>query len=347
MSISDVACDLIFALIDEYIEFPNDGVVLSQRLSKDTVKDFDRVLNDNRVSYRDGVMIQLAFGINDPSVDLTRRPPGGRSVAQKLGEFLASRHIRSVKDAYQNIAKNTDVLTRGNFDEFDRILAWANTADNIGRDAALRYACASVASTARPVKAMPIINRSALTFSKMSNLFDELLKIQSGGAFEQFAVAALLNSLVTNHSENRTRVETKNLNASDRSSFVAGDVQIVSGSRVIDAIEVTANDWRTKLSNAIKTIRDNDLSRLHIVAKRADTDRQAVLSELKDVVDDISILDVRQVLEVVTAVLTRPQRADALSRLYEYLDRYQSDPTKVNTYVEKLTSIGLVERAGD
>ena len=49
----------------------------------------------------------------------------------------------TVKDAYQNIAKNTDVLTRGNVAEFDR-LHWASVAD---REAALRYACAAVADS--------------------------------------------------------------------------------------------------------------------------------------------------------------------------------------------------------
>jgi hypothetical protein len=347
VSASEATCDLIFTLIDGFIEDPKDGASLLDSITKDIIDDLEQVLNDNRVSYRDGVMIQLAFGLHDPALDLTRRPAGGRSVAQRLGDFLASRHIRCVKDAYQNIAKNTDVLTRGNFEAFDRILIWANAAGSVGRDAALRYACAKVASTARPVTAMPVINRSVLTFSKMSNLFDEMLATQSGGAFEQFIVAALLNSLVSNHGENRTRVETKNLNASDRSSFAAGDVQIVGGGRVIDAIEVTANDWRTKISSAFKTIRDNDLSRLHIVASRPDTDRKGVAIELQAILDDISILDVRQVLDVVTAVLTRPQRAEALGRLYEYLDRYQADSSRVNFYVEKLTALGLVEPSGN
>lgn len=115
---------------------------------------------------------------------------------------------------------------------------------------------------------MPELNRSALTFARVVSLLSGLLDTPSGGAFEQFAVAALLHTLVDNHGEGRVRVETKNLNASDCSAFVAGDVQIASGSRVLEAFEVTANDWRTKLAGASKTIRDNDLSRLHVIASR-------------------------------------------------------------------------------
>lgn len=47
------------------------------------------------------------------------------------------------------------------------------------------------------------------------------------------------------------------------------------------------------------------------------------------------------------AVLTRPQRAEALVRLYEYLDRYQPDTERVNELVRRLEAAALVERAGD
>ena len=109
----------------------------------------------------------------------------------------------TVKDAYQNIAKNTDVLTRSNVAEFDRLLHWANGANVADREAALRYACAAVAETARPVRPMPKLNRSALTFSRVVGLLHGLLATPSGGTFEQFAVAAFLDILVVNHSEGR------------------------------------------------------------------------------------------------------------------------------------------------
>lgn len=181
----------------------------------------------------------------------------------------------------------------------------------------------------------------------MVGLLYGLLDTPSGGAFEQFTVAALLHTLVDNYGEGRAGVETKNLNASDRSAFVAGDVQVATGSRVLEAFEITANGWRTKLAGASKTIRDNDLSRIHIVAARPDRDRAAVGEALRDLAEDVSVLDVRQVVEVLAAVPTRPQRADTLTRLYEYLDRYQSDTDRVNLFVRRLMAAGLVERAGD
>lgn len=343
--------DLVFELVETYIGNAVAGQsaidAARAKLQLDVVADLESVLSDKRISYRDGVLIQLGYGVAVPALDLTKRPEGARGMAQQLGEFLAARHITAVKDAYQNIAKNSDVLTRNNVPAFDRLLVWATGATPEQREAALRLACAVVAATARPVLPMPPVNRSALTFARFVDLLHALLASPSGGAFEQFAIAALLHCVVANHGEGRARVETKNLNASDRSSYAAGDIQLVTGTRVLEAFEVTANDWRTKVGAASKTIRDNDLSRLHIIAARPEADRAAASAELRALAEDVSVLDARQVVEVLAALLTRPQRAEALTRLYEYLDRYQPDTERVNLFVRKLGEAGLVEGAGN
>lgn len=351
MGTGETARDRIFANIDRYIADPQagaaDAIAAEAVLDADTGRLLLGVLADRRVSYRDGIIIQLAWGLADPAADLTLRNEGARTLAQQLGVFFAERHIAAVKDAYQNIAKNTNVLNRGNVPDFDALLMWANGADAAHREAALQLACAAVAATARPVRSMPRLNRSLLTFARCSKLIRELLATPSGGAFEQFTVAALLNTLVADATGTAYRVETKSLNASDRSSYAAGDVQIVTGNRVIDAFEVTANHWRTKLAGASKTIRDNDLSRLHIIASRPEGERPDVEAALDGLAEDVAVLDVRQMADVLIAVLTRPQRAEALTRLYEYLDRYQSDVDRVNLYVERLTAAGLVEGVGN
>jgi hypothetical protein len=345
------ARDRVTALLDGFLRDPLSGerTIAEARnvLPAEVLADLDAVLSNRYLSYRDGIMIQLAYGLEVPEADLTLRQEGARGFAADLGSFLAQRHIAGVKDAYQNIGKNNVSLTRGNVAQFDAFLHWASAAGQPERETALKFACASVAATARPIQPMPALNRSALTFSRVVGLLHELLSTPSGGAFEQFSVAALLHTLVANHGEGRARVDTKNLNASDRSAFVAGDVQLAAGSRLIEAFEVTANDWRTKVESASKTIRDNDLSRLHIIAFRPEGDRAAVGRALSDLAEDVSVLDARQVVEVIAAVLTRPQRADALTRLYEYLDRYQPDTGRVNFLVNCLVDAGLIESASD
>lgn len=282
-------------------------------------------------------------------IDLTKRPPGARGTTKELGTFLATAHIRAVADAYQNIAKNSDKLDRGNVAPFDEFLGWASAPGRSREElqAAFDYVAARVAATARPVLPMPGLELSSLTFSAVAGLFGALFDTPSEGAHEQFIIAALLHGLVLQSGMSGYRVETKKLNSSDASSKVAGDIQVMTGSRTIEAYEVTANDWGTKVDGAGKTIRDHDLSRLHIVAKVDPGEHDAMLQRISKLRDDVSVIEIRGYAAAITAALTRQFRAVALERLYEFLDRYQGELDRVNAYVRLLREKGLVaERDG-
>src|SRR6202011_2537625 len=136
--------------------------------------------------------------------------------------FLAERHIPAVADAYQNIAKNSTDLARGNIPSFDNFLRWASKTgvDRRALGAAFEYVCSKVAATSRPVSPMPRLDLSALTFSNVSGLFGAMLNTPSEGAHEQFIIAALLHALIQQTDAGGYRVETKKLNSSDASSKV-------------------------------------------------------------------------------------------------------------------------------
>jgi hypothetical protein len=312
----------------------------------------ETVLTSTNLSYRDGLLIQLAYrlAMTNPTVglDVTERQPGARSVAGQVGAFFAENHIPAVKDAYQNIGKNSTNLVRGNFGEFDALLHWASkTTTALGDIASVfTYGCAHAARTARSVKQMPQVDRAALSFAKVGALTEELFAMGSGGAYEQFVIAALLQALVEQSNLAGVRVETKTLNASDKSSRAAGDIQILSGNRVIEAYEVTANAWRTKLAGAGQTIKDHDLTRLNIIARADGEPLGVLLAELATQTNDVAVLDLGHYASALIATLTRPFRAAALVRLYEYLDRYQPDVALVNSYVDALTSNKLTVGTG-
>jgi len=312
-------------------------------LPSDVAAKLDVVLGLREVSHRDGIIIQLAFGLADATLDLTKRPEGGRSVAQRLGALFKASHIKGVADAYQNIAKNTEELCRGNQADFDDVLRWANGITTDVRETAFKFVLASVALTARPVQPMPSLNRGELTFYKVAKLLDELLNIPSGGAHQQFSVAAFLHALIEEFGmggPGGLRIETKRLNASDASSKTAGDIQILRGNRVEEAFEITGNDWATKIESASRALKDADLQRAHIVAavgssffKEAD--------QLGQVNIDLSVIDIAALLRTLTAVMRKPAREAALTRLHDYLDRYQPDIDRVNAYVDLLRKHGL------
>ncbi len=298
-------------------------------------------------SYRVGMVIQLAYGIAaEGHLDVTKRHTGARGakgVAGRCGKYLKDKHVAASVDAYQNIAKNADTLTRGNFAEFDAFLKWASkparTKDELR--AALKYACLRIAQTARPVKSLPEIDGAKLSFAAVMELFEGMFQAPSGGAHEQFIVAALMHARVA-QGGGKQRVETKRLNASDQSSSSAADVQLKTETRVDEAFEITANAWTEKLEGAAQTIRAHDLSRLHILAKVDDF--PGMINLLKQRQDDISAIDLRAFVSVLVAELRRQYRATALQRLYELLDRYQPNIDLINQYVDRVMVLGLITK---
>lgn len=313
-------------------------------------ENLESVLRSAHRSYRDVALIQLAYGICSAGrLDLTRRPEGARGLAGKVGEFLASHHIAGVRDAYQNVGKNSPDLVRGNFAAFDEFLRWASDRNTSKPQLklAFEFACASIATTARPVRSCPEFDAAKLSFGAMAALFDDLFKTGSQGAYQQFSVAALLHAIVVQLGTTEYRVETKNLNSSDKSSRTAGDVQILHGTQLIEAFEVTANDWTEKIAGATRTIREHDLSRLHIIAHVPPAEHGEMIENLKALADDISVLELGGFVASLTASLRRGGRKAALIRLYEFLDRYQPDVDKVNRYVNAVEARGLTLDASE
>lgn len=337
---------------------PATPIAIEVSVTSEVLAWLQNVLSSKELSYRDAVVVQLAYRLNEgAATNVTIRHEGGRSVAAWLGKYLRANHVRAVGDAFQNIGKNSANLVRGNNPDFDNILKWASdqpltTAE--GKvipvpalsevEAVFKLACVRIAANARAVRALPPLNRSKLTFAGVCQLLGALYDIPSGGAYEQFSIAALLHALVEQQGQASFRVETKNLNASDRSSGTAGDIQLLIGNRIVEAIEVTANDWREKLSSTAKTIKDNDLSRLTIVANGVAASGSSLFRQLSDTGLDLSVLEVRPFAHVIVATLTRQGRASAITRFYEMLDRLQPDVAVVNQLVTTLIELSLCEQ---
>lgn len=301
---------------------------------------------EGKKSYRDGLLIQLAFGLEANSgFDHTLSPTGGRGAAAGVGVGFAERHIPAVKDAYQNIAKNQPNLVRGNEPAFDRLLLWMNGETVAKRQTLFDYIAARVAFTARPVLSMPRLRIAGLTFVKVANLIDKLLETPSGGAHEQFAVAAFLDALLHEFGAGGfaagLRVETKNINASDASAGTAADVQIMRANRIEEVFEVSANNWRSKVGQAVAAAKQGDVTRAHIIAAAEGDDQN--LSDLDGLAREVSVADVRTFLRVIVSVLRAPHREYALQRFYILLDQKQPNTELTNQFVRLLGSLELTD----
>jgi hypothetical protein len=294
-------------------------------------------------SYRDALLVLLAFSVlAEEIIDLRRRPERARAAGDSLGRLLPSLHIRSVKGAFQNIGKNTEEMVRGNNLDFDSILIWASTEATLGElTAAYCVVVGKVASTARPVEERPTLVLGQLTFPKVMAMFEEMLSVPSGGAYEQYVVSALLEAALSQEGSNR-RVTTKGLSTSDKSAKSAGDIEILERGRLQEGIEVTANQWEEKIEQAKLAISEHGLSRSHIVAAVEGDEPYEALRELVGD-SDVSLVDVKAAVGLLTALLVRGGRHFALLRTYELLDQHLADPSLVNAYVALLKKRGLAE----
>lgn len=332
----------VLAELDDYLASPEQAAefIGAQRaaVDQDALVKLDAVLTMKQgLSYRDGLIIQLAWGLEAEQTDHTLKGDGGRGAAKGIAGGMADRHIAATKDAYQNIGKNTANLARGNVPAFDDLLRWMNAADLDGRRRLLSLLLATVSLSARNVLPMPQLSPVELTFASVSSLLDDLFAIPSGGVHEQFAVAAFLDAVIDQFDlggVGRLGVKTKNINASDASSGTAADVQIMRGNEIVEAFEVSASHWRDKVGQAVSAARNADLPRAHVLAY---SDNLEGLQEmLANTTTDISVMDVRVFVRLLAGLLKKPNRATALVRLYELIERNQPEVDRVNSYVRLL-----------
>ena len=186
-------------------------------------------------SYRDGALVLLAYQVLAAgTLDVRDRPEGARGVTRWLGMgdesmpggLLSLLSIRGVKDAFQNVGKNTANLVRGNHPAWDGLLAWASDEASLPEvNSAFDYLLFGIARTAVAIPAMPELDVGRLTFARAVGLIEDLLAKSSGGCYPQFLVAALLDALLgERNGTTKERIQTKGINVSDASSG-AGDVE--------------------------------------------------------------------------------------------------------------------------
>lgn len=298
-------------------------------------------------TYRDGMLALLAFPVATGRVmDLTgEKLPGARGVAQSVAELLSEHDIPGRKDALQTIAKGSPSYMGRDREAWNQLLEWASKrrrVDVVRR--AWLYLLAGVAATARSLPPLPPIDTTRLTFPATAALWDELLSTPSNGAYEQFIFAALLHAYVEQLGiRANERVATKSLNAADASASAAGDVQHLAGGQVLEAYEVTANDWGTKVAQAVELLNRFDLARVHIVGAALDVAAEDIASALPSPALDVSVLDIRHEIRSLTHRLLKPARRNAIERLYDHLVHRQPREDLIALLVAAVTQRELVE----
>lgn len=326
------------------------GTTEPETEAPDAAKPFLDDLLSRVDTYRDAAMIVLAFCVEaGTGADVATPPAGRRTVAQALASLLDDLNIRARRDAFQTLAKGSNTLLGRDREAWNRLLEWVQEQEDVEvLDQAMRYMASRIAATARNLPPMPTIDVSRLTFRRVLRVVDSLLDVPSGGAHEQFVFASLLHALAEEHGGRR--VETKTLSAADASAGTAADVQVLDGGKLVEAYEVTANAWATKIAQAVSVLRDYDLPRAHIAAPGP----APTATEIKNAVAavslpaglvastiDLSVLDIRAECRSLVHRLGRPGRRAALNKVWEHLALRQPNDALVAGYVELLHDAGI------
>lgn len=309
-------------------------------------------LCDGREGYRDAALTLLAFPAgNGTTYDVTDRFHNDRSTSDWLGRLLKEKSIRGVASALQNSSfRHSFVHEKIGSEHLRKILVWASDPsrepDEVRRvfDRIARRA----AETAREVTPLPTLDATRFTFERALALTDAMLSESSEGACEQYTFAALKAAEVEAQDE-RLRVVTKNVRASD-AGRTAGDVQVVRGqAEVVEAYEVTARPWDEKIVQAAEVVQQHGLPRVHVVGDAAGVTaaeiEEAVLqAQLPSTIDpaglDLSAVDLRHEIRSLIARLTKSGRRRFVEHLWALLVQYNEDPHVIRL-VEAVEALGL------
>lgn len=268
-----------------------------------------------------------------------------RSASRYLGSQLyPALHIVGSGEALQTGVKGVSRYIDRKNPTWKAVLVWASAQEGIAAvEEAFLYLAGRIADTARRLPGLQPLDTTKLTFASVFALLDSLLSKPSRGAQEQLFFAALLEAWREQLGEPGV-VETKHVNASDASAGTAADVQERYRGQVMEAYEVTAAEWPSKLRQAEATLASHDLSRVHIVAKDAAKASGSEIGASVPVGLDLTVLDVREELRSLVARLSKPFRRYALERAYALLVDKQSDDALVEDFVAALAERGLTER---
>jgi hypothetical protein len=340
--------DAVIGLLDTtLVGFAGGGSQVVSEPPEAVKPPLDRLL-ERPSAIRDGILILLAYAVSsEVPLDFRRLPkfPGARRVAQHLADsLLPNLHIAGRKDALQTVSKGVATYYGVKNQTWREILGWASDQDAVEPiSQAFGYLASGVAATARDLPPMPALDTPLLTFARVFGVLDRMLPEHSGGAHQQFVFAALLESHV-NQLGLQGHVTTKNINASDASAGTAADVQLKRGGQVLEAYEVTAAGWQSKLSQARAALSAYDLRRIHVlganVTEMSGDHLAAALTDKPDIV----VLELREEIRSLVARLDKPHRREALIRLYDHLVAKQPDDALVRSYVTILHERGLTER---
>lgn len=284
---------------------------------------------DELLSKAASVRTCALFLLEEPTWDLSSVPVGtrGKYGDKRLCEELSGRYI-TLHDNITAWAENVGI--KGNvrqfkFDTHPRFAGFVAAVRDASQDEQRRiadYLAQRFAESRRVPSALPPVDDNVPTFFRARALFRRLLELHSSGHVQQFLVAALLYQF---RKKQRIEVTTHHPHASDRFDDHAGDIEERQEGRLVRAYEVTMrDDWKNRVSGFARKMDTYRLSKYIIIAANVNTDSELsesarVALDMGERGRDLAVLDILDVLNVLTAELSPSELRAAVNQTYEYL----------------------------
>lgn len=299
----------------------------------------------------EGALTLLSLSLVEVRVlDLRTRLQGDRSLGDWLcRELLQSINVPSTQGPFQSSSfRGGYTSDQVRQDGLRRFVAWhmqdGRTVPQL--QVLARHLVAAFVKQSISLPRLPEIAASRLTFLKFALFRERLMAEGSAGAFEQYLLAGLLEQeLATTGTAHR--VQTKNVGANDAATRAGGDIEVRHGQALLRAYEVTANAWGTKLAQLESSARAG-LTEVTIVAKDVSKASAAEFDEDLRVKSeqlgiDVSVLDLRGLLDVMASKVTPHARAQAIGYVYRCLARWhRREPGLVGRLINSLYELDLI-----
>ena len=323
---------------------------------------------------REGALVLAAIALAekrplnlvDVSAGDLQQPPraprlaGDRTCSEELSRVLTKHGIPHTKGALQSSTYRSGYqAAQAKAPELNQYVTWASEpARTLGEiEAVFDLLARRLAEEAMRVPPLPKINRHALTHPRVAKLVDTLLAFPSKGAFQQYLFAATL-SVELDATGTGRRATTKDVFGTDRAAKTAGDVEVRKGQALHEAYEISAENWRKKIGQALEVVQNRDEleDKITIAADATGATGEAILAELSREapagvqVDrlDVVVVDLADTVKAKLGGLAKGDRAEVIQKLYQLLVTYcgGNNPKVVEQLVEQLVTLELADEPG-
>lgn len=290
----------------------------------------DQVLQDRSASARVAGLFLAFYQLEDADWTMQTVPRGtrGKYGDKRLSNELTLRNLTLHSNitafgenlGWKGDVGKVDLTIESHFSNWTAATLGASIEEQVYM---ADYFASRFAQSRVVIEPLPPVGADVLTFPRARQLIYAVLEIPSNGYIPQFMIAALLYEFRQNQG---IEVLTHHPNAADRFDKTAGDIEERVEGQLIRAYEVTMRaDWQSRISDFKSKMDAASLDKYTIIASGVNRDMTWAIPAhmalaLSQYERDIAIIDIKDVVNFLSAELTAVELRNAVNRTFNYLN---------------------------